>query len=73
MGFFHEVNSLSDGTTFFKGGGFEEIHCSAALVAKVNVMPKVPMNSLKFLDETIQYDSNVDLIQSILKQINDQA
>ena len=62
-----------DNVLVFKGGGFEEIHCSAALVAKVNVMPKVPMNSLKFLDETIQYDSNVDLIQSILKQINDQA
>ncbi len=57
----------------FKGGGFEEVHCSATLGSKMNPTPKVSMNSLKFLDETVEYNSDVDLIQSILKQLNDKA
>lgn len=57
----------------FKGGGFEEVHCSATLGTISNLKPQVPMNSQKFLDETLQYNSSVERIQSILKQINDKA
>ncbi|MEZ4792055.1 MAG: copper homeostasis protein CutC [Gelidibacter sp.] len=57
----------------FKGAGFEEVHCSATLVSTVHPKPKVPMNSAAFFDETVQYDSDVDLIQSILNRINDKA
>ena len=60
-----------DNALIFKGGGYEEIHCSATLASTINPKPKVSMNSQKFLDETIEYNSSVDLIQSILKQIND--
>lgn len=62
-----------DNVLVFKGGGFEEIHCSATLATTVNPILKVPMNSAKFFDETISYCSNVDLIQSILNRINDKA
>jgi len=57
----------------FKGGGFEEIHCSATVTQPTNIIPKVPMNSPKFFDETIISFSDVDLIQSILNSLNDQA
>lgn len=63
----------SDNILVFKGGGFEEIHCSATIAQPSNIVPKVPMNSPKFFDETISYYSDVDLIQSILKRINDKA
>lgn len=66
-------NINHDNVLVFKGGGFEEVHCSATLATSVHPKPKVPMNSDKFMDETIQYDSNVELIQSILKKINDKA
>ena len=57
----------------FKGGGFEEIHCSATVTQPTNIVPKVPMNSQRFFDETISSYSDVDLIQSILKRLHDQA
>ncbi|MEZ4802890.1 MAG: copper homeostasis protein CutC [Gelidibacter sp.] len=62
-----------DNVLIFKGGGFDEIHCSANLPSVVNPNAKVAMNSPKFFDETIQYNSDVDLIQSILNKINDKA
>ncbi len=55
----------------FKAAGFDEVHCSATLATAVTTIPKIPMNNKKFLDETFQYNSNVEIIQSILKQIND--
>lgn len=63
----------SENVLAFKGGGFEEIHCSATVSQPTNIMPKVTMNSPKFFDETISYHSNVDIIQSILNRLNDQA
>lgn len=57
----------------FKGGGFEEVHCSATMVSNINPEPKVAMNSQKFFEETIIYQSDVELIKSILIQINDKA
>lgn len=57
----------------FKGGGFEEVHCSATMASNINPEPKVAMNSQKFFEETISYQSDVELIKSILIQINDQA
>ena len=60
-----------DNVLAFKGGGFEEVHCSATLATEINTQPKVQLNSPQFYDETIQYNSDVDLIQSILNRIND--
>ncbi len=57
----------------FKGGGFEEIHCSATVVKYAIASPKVPMNNPKFFAETIKSYSDVALIQSILNLINDKA
>ncbi|MEO6346303.1 MAG: copper homeostasis protein CutC [Aquaticitalea sp.] len=57
----------------FKGGGFEEVHCSAIMATIVNPKPKVSMISAKFFDETISFSSDVDLIQSILYRINGKA
>jgi len=62
-----------DNVLIFKGGGFDEVHCSASLPSVVNPSPKVAMNSSKFFDETIQYNSDAELIQSILNIINDKA
>lgn len=63
----------SENVLAFKGGGFEEIHCSASVTMRTNILPKVPMNSPKFFDETVRSYSDVDMIQSILKRINDKA
>lgn len=63
----------SENVLAFKGGGFEEIHCSATVTMPTNILPKVPMNSPKFFDETVRSYSDVDMIQSILKRINDKA
>lgn len=63
----------SENILAFKGGGFKEIHCSATVAQPTNIVPKVLMNSPKFFDETISYHSNVELIQSILNRLNDQA
>ena len=59
-----------DNSLVFKGGGFEEIHCSATLAKPEISVRNVPMNSQKFFDESIAYSSDVEIIQSILKQIN---
>jgi copper homeostasis protein len=63
----------SENVLAFKVGGFEEIHCSATVTQPTNIVPKMPMNSHRFYDETISSFSDVVLIQSILKRIHDQA
>ncbi len=63
----------SENILVFKGGGFEEVHCSASIIKRENAVPKVPMNSSKFYDETISSYSDITQMQSILKQINDKA
>jgi len=63
----------SENILAFKGGGFEEIHCSATVTQPTNKAPKVPMNSQQLFDETISSFSDVDLIISILKRLHDQA
>jgi len=55
----------------FKSAGFNEIHASASSIKQVNDQPKIPMNSLKFFDETIEAFSDVDQIKSILNTISD--
>lgn len=63
----------SENVMVFKVSGFEEIHSSATVALPINTLPKVPMNSPKLFDETISSFSDVDLIKSILKQLNDQT
>jgi len=55
----------------FKSAGFKEIHASASMIKQVNDSPKIPMNSLKFFDETIEAYSDIDNIKSILNKIKD--
>src|SRR5690606_3398779 len=62
-----------DNVLVFKGGGFGEIHASAVLPTVLIAAPKVPLNSAKFFDETNDYTSNKELIQSIITQINDKT
>lgn len=63
----------SKNAPIFKTSGFDEIHCSATNVKQINPPPRISMNSKLFFDETISFYSDVDQIQSILKQINDKA
>lgn len=63
----------SENVLVFKGDGFEEVHCSATIITNTNIMPKVPMNSLKFLDEATSNHSDIDQIKFILTKINDKA
>jgi len=55
----------------FKAAGFNEIHASASSIKQVNDPPEIPMNSLKFFDETIEICSDVEKISSILNNIKD--
>lgn len=53
----------------FKDLGFTELHASATSIISVNVSPKIPMNSSKFYDETIEVVSDVEKIKGILKSL----
>ncbi len=57
----------------FKEAGFSEIHCSASTIYQRNKTLKVPMNSIKFFDETIEAYSDIEKIKSILKVIENEA
>ena len=50
----------------FKQVGFSEIHVSASTIEQVNETPKIPMNSVKFFDETTISYSNKETIREIL-------
>lgn len=58
-----------ENATLFKELGFEEIHCSATTITKVNEFEKIPMNSTKFFDERIIVHSDFDKIKAIIKSI----
>lgn len=56
----------SNNVEAFKNVGFLEIHASATSLIIVNEANKVPMNSSKFFDETIEVVSDSDKIKAIL-------
>lgn len=53
----------------FPQNGFSEIHASASAVYAKHLPPKISLNSLKFLEETNIYHSDVEKIKSILNKI----
>lgn len=55
----------------FKSAGFQEIHCSAMLLPKVQVTEAVPMNSPKFLNDGPEIASNTEIITAILELVKD--
>ncbi|MCK5400139.1 MAG: copper homeostasis protein CutC [Flavobacteriaceae bacterium] len=63
----------SGNAKLFKDAGFNEIHCSASTIKKVNNIPNLSMNSTKFFDETIEVCADVDKIKSIIKVINNEV
>ena len=50
----------------FRDLGFTELHASATALNTVNDQPKIPMNSPKFFDETVEVVSDVEKIKRIL-------
>lgn len=52
----------------FKENGFKEIHCSAVKADTSGPIGNVPMNSSLFLDETLSYSTNVEILKSIIAQ-----
>ncbi len=54
----------------FKDHGFTEIHASASSTNSVNEQPKIPMNSPKFFDETIEMVSDLGKIKAILNSVS---
>lgn len=56
----------SENVEVFKKSGFTEIHASATSLSVVNKRNRVPMNSSKFFDETIQVVSDINKIKAIL-------
>lgn len=61
----------SENVLVFKGGAFEEIHCSATVKKPDVAAPQFEMKSQLLFYETINTHSDIAMIQSILKQIND--
>jgi len=51
----------------FMNLGFTELHASATTLNSVNDQPKIPMNSPKFFDETVEAVSDIEKIKGILK------
>ena len=56
----------------FKQNGFSEIHASASTLISKAEKPKIAMNSAKFFEEEMHYESSADNIQSILKSIQNE-
>lgn len=61
----------SENALIFKGGSFEEIHCSASVKKPNGAAPQLGVKRQLFFDETINSHSDIAMIQSILKQIHD--
>lgn len=50
----------------FKEAGFSEIHASASRLMKETIQPKISMNSLKFFDESKQFESDAEKIKKLV-------
>lgn len=63
----------ADNTKLFKQNRFIEIHASASALNSKTEKHKIAMNSAKFFEEEKQFVSNVEIILSILKSIQDEV
>ncbi len=61
----------SENALVFKGGAFDEIHCSAEVTKPIMSANRMVTNSKLFFDETHNKHSDIAMIQSILKQIHE--
>lgn len=59
-----------DNVQLFQEKGFEEIHASASGIYSESELPKISMNSAKFLDESKVYVSDLHLIRTLLNKIH---
>lgn len=55
----------------FDAAGFEEIHASATIGVRMTAEPGLPMNSLKFFDENLIWESDPERIAEIKRILND--
>ena len=63
----------SENAKIFKDSGFKEIHASATQIIQTNTTPKISLNSSKFLDETVEFYSDINTIKNILKTVTNEA
>ncbi|MCR9182964.1 MAG: copper homeostasis protein CutC [Flavobacteriaceae bacterium] len=63
----------AENAKLFKQNGFLEIHASASALISKTEKPKIAMNSATFFEEGKQFESNSEIIQSILKSIQDEV
>ena len=59
-----------DNAAQFKAHAFEQIHLSATVKEKTIDVPKIPLNSKKHFDETMQSVSSLSIIKQLISQIN---
>lgn len=59
-----------ENVALFKESGFPFVHASATKTSQSTAIPKVSMNSLKHLDETVKSRSDTQVIKQILEQIH---
>jgi copper homeostasis protein len=60
----------SSNASLFKANNFNEIHASASIIETVSEIPRISMNSKKFLSDTNIYYSDKKNIQSIIQSIH---
>lgn len=60
----------SENVLAFKEAGFQEIHCSASTIEKIDSIGKIPMNAVAFFDESILVCSDYQKIKNIIKLIS---
>lgn len=63
----------ADNAKLFKQNGFIEIHASASALISKTEKPNLAMNCAKFFEEKKQFESNLEIILSILKSIQDEV
>lgn len=63
----------AENAKLFKQNGFLEIHASASALISKTEKSKIAMNSATFFEEEKQFESNSEVIQSILKSIQDEV
>ncbi|WP_452601088.1 copper homeostasis protein CutC [Pontimicrobium sp. MEBiC06410] len=61
----------SENIRSFKALGFTEVHASATTLSQINKVPKIPMNSSKFFDETINVVSDKSKIKALVNNSNE--
>ena len=59
-----------ENAVLFKEHNFDELHLSASVFEKTIETPKIPLNSTKHFDETLQSVSSLSILQQLISQIH---